>query len=69
MPFAAIDIAKEFRTFVKDIEASVPDDLDANLVMGNGANPRPFRWIKPTDQILASIDRVCLKNLLQTNTT
>src|SRR5277367_4842382 len=142
--FAALDIAtgriigkcygrhraKEFRKFLDEIEAAVPDDLDVHLVMDNyathktplirkwlarrprwhvhltptsaswlnqverffalltdkqirrgahrsldalhdtitsfierhNADPKPFRWTKSADDILASIERFCLYN-------
>src|ERR1700691_4824321 len=143
--FAALDIAtgriigkcygrhraKEFRKFLYEIEAAVPDDLDVHLVMDNyathktplirnwlakrprwhvhltptssswlnqverffallterqirrgihrsidalhaaiddfierhNADPKPFRWTKSADDILASIERFCLYNV------
>ena len=142
--FAALDIATgrvigkcyprhraaEFRKFLDEIEANVPDDLDVHLVMDNyathktplirnwlakrprwhvhltptssswlnqverffaliterkirrgvyhsvaalkadisayiashNADPKPFRWTKSADDILASIERFCLRN-------
>jgi transposase len=142
--FAALDIAtgavigkcyarhraREFRKFLDEIEAAVPDDLDVHLVMDNyathktplirnwlvkrprwhvhltptsaswlnqverffaliterkirrgvyrsvvalradimsfiekhNADPKPFRWTKPADAILASIERFCAYN-------
>jgi transposase len=149
--FAALDIAtgavigkcyarhraKEFRAFLDEIEANVPDGLDVHLVMDNYAthktplirnwiakrprwhvhltptsaswlnqverffaliterkirrgiyrsvaalkaditafidahntNPKPFRWAKSADQILASIERFCLGNTPQKSST
>jgi transposase len=146
--FAALDIATgrvigkcyprhraaEFRKFLDEIEANVPDDLDVHLVMDNyathktplirkwlakrprwhvhltptssswlnqverffalitqhkikrgahrsvaalkadiadyiashNAEPKPFRWTKSADDILASIERFCLRNTPQT---
>ena len=147
--FAALDIATgrvigkcfprhraaEFRKFLDQIEANVPDDLDVHLVMDNyathktplirnwlakrprwhvhltptsaswlnqverffaliterkirrgiyrsvaalradimsfldqhNADPAPFRWTKSADDILASIERFCLRNALIAN--
>ena len=149
--FAALDIATgqvigkcygrhratEFRRFLDEIEASVPDDLDIHIVMDNyathktplirswllkrprwhvhltptsaswlnqverffaliterkirrgvyrsvaalradimsfleqhNADPAPFRWTKSADDILASIERFCLRNPAQTKPT
>jgi transposase len=143
--FAALDVATgavigkcfpkhrstEFRKFLREIEANVPDDLDVHLIMDNyathktkpirdwlakrphwhvhftptgaswisqverffalltekqikrgvhesvhalerdilafidvhNADPRPFRWTKSADDILASIKRFCLRSL------
>ena len=148
--FAALDIATgkvigqclarhratEFRTFLDQIEANVPKDLDVHLVMDNyathktplirnwlakrprwhvhltptssswlnqverffalltdrkirrgvhhsvaelkadivafidhhNADPRPFRWTKSADDILASIERFCVRNTQETIT-
>jgi hypothetical protein len=33
-----------------------------NFIEQYNANPKPFRWIKSTDDILASIERFCVYN-------
>ena len=43
---------------VADLEAAITAYIDAT-----NANPKPFRWIKSADDILASIQRFCLRTL------
>ena len=42
----------------KDLEAAIADYIDAR-----NANPKPFRWTKTADDILASIARFCRRTL------
>ena len=42
---------------VEELEAAINAFLDHN-----NANPRPFRWIKSADDILAAVERFCAYN-------
>lgn len=66
--------AVEFLKFLREIEANVPSDLAVHLIMDNyathktmsyidavNAQPKPFRWTKSANDILASVKRFCLK--------
>lgn len=41
-----------------ELEAAITAYIDAN-----NRNPKPFRWTKAADDILASIQRFCLRTL------
>ncbi len=43
---------------VTDLEAAIEAYIDAT-----NADPKPFRWTKAADDILASIQRFCLRTL------
>jgi transposase len=43
---------------VAELEAAIHDYIDAA-----NADPKPFRWTKSADKILASIERFCLRTL------
>jgi hypothetical protein len=43
---------------VADLERGIRAFIDAT-----NADPRPFRWTKPADDILASVRRFCLRTL------
>ena len=42
----------------KDLEAAILDYIDSV-----NADPKPFRWTRAADDILATIERFCLSNL------
>ena len=42
---------------VEELEAAINAFLDHH-----NANPRPFRWIKSADDILAAVERFCVYN-------
>jgi transposase len=46
---------------IADLEAAIHAYIDAH-----NADPKPFRWIKTADDILASIKRFCLRTLATT---
>ena len=41
-----------------ELEAAIPTYIDAR-----NADPKPFRWTKTADDILASIERFCLSTI------
>jgi hypothetical protein len=43
---------------VRDLEQAIKACIDAT-----NADPKPFRWTKTADDILASIQRCCLRTL------
>jgi hypothetical protein len=43
---------------VAELEATITAYIDAT-----NADPKPFRWTKSADDILASIQRFCLRSL------
>jgi hypothetical protein len=43
---------------VRDLEQAIKACIDATT-----ADPKPFRWTKTADDILASIQRCCLRTL------
>jgi hypothetical protein len=45
-----------------ELEAAIHAYIEAH-----NANPRPFRWLKSADDILAAVDRFC-RRTLETNT-
>jgi transposase len=61
---------KRFFAFLTDrqLRRGVPRSLDAlddeieRFIVQHNADPKPFRWIKSADDILASIERFCLRN-------
>ena len=42
---------------VEELEATITAFLDHH-----NANPKPFRWVKSADDILAAIERFCIYN-------
>ncbi len=49
---------------VADLQAAI-----AAFIEQHNAEPAPFRWTKSADDILASIERFCLRNTKAVNTT
>lgn len=52
------------KTLRRGVHRSVPEliaDIEA-FIAAHNANPRPFRWTRSADDILASIERFCLHN-------
>ena len=47
-----------FNVSVAELEATITAYIDAT-----NADPKPFRWTKSADDILASIQRFCLRAL------
>ena len=48
---------------IEELQAAITSYIDAR-----NADPKPFRWVKSADDILASIERFCLRTLaVQTN--
>ncbi|GEL65697.1 hypothetical protein KBA01_29830 [Kozakia baliensis] len=45
-----------------ELEADIAAFIDAH-----NENPRPYRWVKPADEILASVKRFCLKTMRRTS--
>ncbi|NJO37631.1 MAG: IS630 family transposase, partial [Rhizobiales bacterium] len=43
---------------VRELEQAIEHDIEAT-----NADPKPFRWTKTADDILASIQRFCLRTL------
>ena len=46
---------------VEELEAAITAFLDKH-----NADPKPFRWVKAADDILAAIERFCLYNTSST---
>ncbi|PYD58604.1 hypothetical protein CFR73_14530 [Novacetimonas maltaceti] len=44
------------------LEADITTFIDAH-----NENPRPYRWVKSADQILASVKRFCHKTMSRTS--
>ncbi|MBE7730112.1 IS630 family transposase, partial [Komagataeibacter sp. FXV3] len=44
------------------LEADITTFIDAH-----NKNPRPYRWVKSADQILASVKRFCHKTMSRTS--
>lgn len=47
---------------IADLEADIQAFIEAH-----NENPRPYRWVKPADQIMASVKRFCLKTMGRTS--
>ncbi len=47
---------------VAELQAAIQDYIDHH-----NADPKPFRWTKSADDILASVERFCLRNTNATN--
>lgn len=45
-----------------DLEADIAAFIDVH-----NENPRPYRWVKPADEILASVKRFCLRTMRRTS--
>ena len=52
------DRGREFLSFLHEIERNVPPELEAAV----NDDPKPFRWTKSADNILAAIKRFCASN-------
>jgi len=61
--FFALITDKQIRRGVHRSVADLQADISAFIDRHN-ANPKPFRWTKSADDILASIERFCLYNAL-----
>jgi transposase len=59
--FFALITEKKIRRGVYRSVAALKADIEAFIEQHN-AEPKPFRWTKSADQILASIERFCLYN-------
>jgi transposase len=59
--FFALITEKKIRRGVYRSVAALKTDIEAFIDRHN-ADPKPFRWTKSADQILASIERFCLYN-------
>ena len=60
--FFALLTDKRIRRGVHRSVASLKADIAAFIDRHN-ADPKPFRWTKSADHILASVERFCLRNL------
>jgi len=60
--FFALLTEKQIRRGVHDSVCALERDIQAFIEVHN-ADPRPFRWTKSADDILASIKRFCLRSL------
>lgn len=47
---------------VAELEADIMAFIDAH-----NENPKPYKWVKPADEILASVKRFCLKTMNRTS--
>lgn len=59
--FFALITEKKIRRGIYRSVAALKEDIKAFIDQHNN-NPKPFRWIKSADKILASIERFCLRN-------
>lgn len=65
--FFALITERKMRRGIHKSVAALKADIEA-IINAHNANPRPFSWIKSADQILASIERFCLKTPVQKTT-
>jgi hypothetical protein len=49
----------------RGVHRSVPDPRNAmpGCIVAHNASPKPFRWTRPADDMLASIERFCFRNI------
>jgi hypothetical protein len=66
--FFALLTEKKIRRGVYKSVADLRADIEAFIDRHN-ADPKPFRWTKSADDILASIERFCVLNTPQNNPT
>ena len=59
--FFALLTDKQIRRGVHTSVQKLEDDI-RTYIQTNNADPKPFRWTKSADDILASIERFCLRN-------
>jgi transposase len=59
--FFALLTDKKIRRGIYRSVTALKDDI-ASFINRHNANPKPFRWIKSADEILASIERFCRYN-------
>jgi transposase len=59
--FFALITDKRIRRGVHRTIAHLEADIDA-FIQQHNADPKPFKWTKSADDILASIERFCLRN-------
>jgi transposase len=59
--FFAIITERKIRRGIYKSVAALKADISA-FIDAHNQNPKPFKWIKSADQILASIERFCLRN-------
>ena len=60
--FDTLPPEKQIRRGVHDSVQALERDIRAFIEVHN-ADPRPFRWTKSADDILASVKRFCLRSL------
>ena len=59
--FFALLTQRQLRRGVHRSVGQLKDAIQA-YIDANNAEPKPFRWTKTADDILASIERFCLRN-------
>jgi transposase len=59
--FFALITERKIRRGIYRSVAALKADI-TTFIDAHNKNPKPFRWIKPADQILGSIERFCLRN-------
>lgn len=66
--FFALITERKIRRGIYRSVAALKADITA-FIDAHNANPKPFKWVKSADQILASIERFCLRNTPQKAST
>jgi hypothetical protein len=64
--FFALITEKKIRRGVHQSVASLKADI-SSLIEQHNAAPKPFRWTKSASDILASIERFCIRNTTVTH--
>ena len=59
--FFALITERKIRRGIYQSVAALKADIKA-FIDAHNTNPKPFQWVKSADQILASIERFCLRN-------